>query len=180
MPKTSCCGSFSLTMLLALFSITLVSSVLSLAQSQTKPGPATGMPAPFAQPHQASLPPQLLDELNAIKSAALIDDYAYHQLAHLTENIGPRPTGSVQAEAAVNYVGAQLRELGLDVHLEEVKVPHWVRGAETAELIEFAGQVKGAKQKIVLTALGGSTATPAEGIAADVAVVNNFDDLKAL
>jgi hypothetical protein len=73
-----------------------------------------------------------------------------------------------------------LRQLGLDVHLEEVKVPHWIRGAETAELIEYPGQAPGTTQKVVLTALGGSTSTPAEGISADVVVVNNFDELKAL
>ena len=109
------------------------------------------------RPRHASLPPQLLEELTAIKSAALADDYAYHQLAHLTENIGPRPTGSLQAEGAVDYVAAELRQLGLEVQLEEVKVPHWVRGAETAELVEYSGQAKGTAQKIVLTALGGSS-----------------------
>ena len=67
------------------------------------------------------------------------DDYAYRQVAHLTENIGPRPSGSLQAKAAVDYVAAELRQLGLDVQLEEVKVPHWVRGAETAELVEYRG-----------------------------------------
>src|SRR6266853_751232 len=82
-----------------------------------------------------NLPPPLLDELAEIKSAALADDYAYRQLSHLTENIGPRPTGSLQAKAASEYVAAELRNLGLDVRLEEVKVAHWVRGAETAELL---------------------------------------------
>jgi Zn-dependent M28 family amino/carboxypeptidase len=138
------------------------------------------MPAPFAQPRQESLPPQLLEEVTAIKSAALADDYAYRQLAHLTENIGPRPTGSYQADAAVGYVAGELRQLGLDVHLEEVQVPHWVRGAETAELVEYAGGAKGTTQKIVLTALGGSASTPAEGITADLVVLNNFDELKTL
>jgi Iap family predicted aminopeptidase len=122
----------------------------------------------------------LLQELATIKSAALADDYAYRQVAHLTENIGPRPSGSLQAKAAVEYVAAELRQLGLDVHLEEVKVPHWVRGAETAELVEYSGHAPGMTQRVVLTALGGSTATPAEGIMADVVVVNNFDELKAL
>jgi Zn-dependent M28 family amino/carboxypeptidase len=122
----------------------------------------------------------LLEELSAIKSAALSDDYAYRQLAHLTENIGPRPSGSPQAKAAVDYVAAELRQLGLDVHLEEVRVPHWVRGGETAELTEYAGQAAGTTQKIVVTALGGSTSTPAEGTTADVVVVDNFDELKAL
>ena len=48
---------------------------------------------------------------------------AYRQAAHLTENIGPRPSGSPQAKAAVDYVTAEVRQLGLDVQLEEVKVP---------------------------------------------------------
>src|SRR5208282_4374236 len=116
----------------------------------------------------------------AIKAAALTDDYAYRQVAHLTENIGGRPSGSLQAKAAVDYVAAELRQLGLDVHLEEVKVPHWVRGAETAELFEFSGQAAGTTQKIVLTALGGSTSSPVEGLTADVVVVSTFDELKAL
>src|SRR5579872_4583448 len=152
------------------------------AQNQ-QPKPA---PQPFAAQPQASaaelanFSPQLLEELSAIKTAALSDDYAYRQVAHLTENIGPRPSGSLQAKAAVDYVAGELRDLGLEVHLEEVKVPHWVRGTETAELTEYAGQAAGTTQKIVLTALGGSTSTPAEGINADVVVVNTFDELKAL
>jgi Zn-dependent M28 family amino/carboxypeptidase len=138
------------------------------AQNQSKPA------------QQENFPASLIEELSAIKTAALSDDYAYRQVAHLTENIGPRPSGSLQAKAAVDYVAAELRQLGLDVHLEEVKVPHWVRGAETAELTEYTGQAAGTTQKIVLTALGGSTSTPAEGINADVVVVSNFDELKAL
>jgi Zn-dependent M28 family amino/carboxypeptidase len=86
----------------------------------------------------------------------------------------------LQAAAAVEYVAGELRRLGLAVQLEEVKVPHWVRGAETGELVEYPGQAKGTGQKIVLTALGGSTSTPADGTTADVVVVNNFDELKAL
>ena len=129
---------------------------------------------------QQNFPPSLLDELAAIKAAALADDYAWRQVAHFTENIGGRPSGSAQAKAAVDYVADQLRQVGLDVHLEPVKVPHWIRGAETAELVEYPGQATGTSQKIVLTALGGSTATAAEGITADVVVVDNFDELKAL
>ena len=122
----------------------------------------------------------MLNELTRIRDAALADDYAYRQVAHLTENIGPRPSGSAQARAASDYVADELRRLGLDVHLEEVRVPHWVRGAETAELVEYPGQAPDTVQKIVLTALGGSTATPAGGVTADVIVVNNFDELREL
>jgi Zn-dependent M28 family amino/carboxypeptidase len=134
----------------------------------------------MTQAQQENFPPQLIEQLTAIKTAALSDDYAYRQVAHLTENIGPRPAGSAQAKAAVDYVAAELRQLGLEVQLEEVKVPHWVRGAETAELVDYAGHVPGTTQKIVLTALGGSSATAAEGTTADVVVVNDFDELKKL
>src|SRR5437764_5125060 len=59
-------------------------------------------------------------------------------------------------------------------------VPHWVRGEETAALIQFPGMAQGTSQKIILCALGGSVATPKEGIIADVVAVKNFDELKAL
>jgi len=148
-------------------------------QQQQTPWPYRSTPQTAAA-QQESFPPELLNELESIKLAALADDYAYHQVAHLTNNIGPRLSGSPQAKAAVDYVAGELRKLGLDVQLEEVKVPHWVRGAETAELTAYAGQVPGTVQKIVLTALGGSTATPVDGLNADVVVVNNFDELRAL
>ena len=182
--------------LLLCFALALCVGVWVGAQTQNQPPRAPQRSSPStsqstAQSNWAVAPqmseeqrenfsPQLLTELEAIKAAALADDYAYQRLAHLTENIGPRPSGSAQAKAAVEYVAGELRKLGLEVQLEEVKVPHWVRGAETAELVEYAGQAPGTTQKIVLTALGNSTATPAEGITADVVVVNNFDELKAL
>ncbi len=162
---------------------TALNAQSSTAQNhaQKPPSRSSHYSAPQMTPAQReNYPPELLEDLAAIRTAAISDDYAYRQLAHLTENIGPRPAGSPQAKAAAEYVGDELRKLGLEVQLEEVRVPHWVRGAETAELVEYAGQVPGTKQKIVLTALGSSTATPAEGITADVVVVNNFNELTAL
>jgi len=162
--------------------LTALLCTFSFAQNQnSKPAPPSFSALPQMTPlQQNNFPPQLLAELDKIKSAALADDYGYHQVKHLTENIGPRPSGSAQAKAAADYVAAQMREAGLDVQLEEVKVQHWVRGAESAELVEYPGQVAGTTQKIVLTALGGSTSTAAEGLSAEIVVVNNFDQLKAL
>jgi carboxypeptidase Q len=159
--------------------------LMAVASAQTRQ-PTPTPPIPFGGAPQASqaqldnFPQGLLDELARIKTAAMTDDYAYRQVAHLTENIGPRPSGSVGAKAAVDYVAAELRQLGLEVSLEEVKVPHWVRGDETAQLVEYPGQAAGTMQKVVLTALGGSGSTAAEGTTADVVVVNTFDELKAL
>jgi hypothetical protein len=80
----------------------------------------------------------------------------------------------------VQYVADELRKLGLEVRLEEVKVPRWMRGTETAELVEYTGQAPGSSQKIVLTALGGNTPTSANGITGEVVVVQSFDELKVL
>jgi carboxypeptidase Q len=125
-------------------------------------------------------PPELKAQLGNLRDAALASDYAWRQVAHLSENIGPRLSGSPQAQAAVDYVAGELRHMGLEVKLERVMAPHWVRGEERAELVEFPGQAAGTTQKIVLTALGNSAPTPADGLTAEVVVVNGFDELTAL
>ncbi len=129
---------------------------------------------------ESAYSPQLRSELVRLRDAALSDDYAYQQVAHLTDNIGPRAAGSAQAGAAVQYVADELRKLGLEVRLEEVKVPQWMRGTDAAELVEYPGQAPGTSQRIVLTALGGNTPTSQSGITADVVVVKSFDELKSL
>jgi hypothetical protein len=123
---------------------------------------------------------QTLKEMRLLQQAALSSDYAYKQAAYLCNNIGPRLTGSPQAERAVEYVADEMKKLGLEVRLQKLTVPHWVRGEEKGELIQFPGMAQGSKQKIVLTALGGSVATPPEGLSAEVIVVNNFDELNTL
>jgi carboxypeptidase Q len=157
----------------ALFKTSLLAAVtvLSLALSAAAQTPTMQAPP---------LPSELVANLARLRDAALTSDYAWRQVAHLTENIGPRLSGSLQAEAAVAYVAEELRRLGLEVKLQEVMVPHWVRGEETAELITYPGQAAGTVQKVVLTALGNSAATPAAGLTADVVVVNNFDELTAV
>ena len=146
-------------------------SVLAAAIPLSAQSPSDGKEA---------LPADLVANLQKISDAALSSDYAWRQVAHLSENIGPRLSGSPQAEAAVNYVADELRRLGLEVKLEKVMVPHWVRGEERAELTSYTGQVPGTTQKIVLAALGNSASTPASGLSADVVVVNDFAELSAL
>lgn len=116
--------------------------------------------------------------MEKIRDAALGSDFAYKQLAHLANNIGPRLSGSQQASAAVNYVADELRKLGADVRIEKVMVPHWVRGEERAELIEYPGMAPQTTQKVVLTALGMSVATPPQGIVADVITVRDINELR--
>ena len=121
-----------------------------------------------------------LATMERLRAAAMKSDYAYNELQHLTDNIGPRLSGSPQAQKAVDYVAGEMRALGAEVTLEKATVPHWVRGMETAELTAWPGQASGTTQKIVLTALGGSTATPPEGITTEVVVVDDWKQLHAL
>lgn len=148
--------------------------------SWAAPCVAQESPSPTPTPTPPLYSPQTLAELKQLQEAALKSDYAYRQVAHLSNNIGPRLTGSAQAQKAVEYVGAELKALGLEVQLEKCMVPHWVRGEETAALVEFPGMAENTTQKIVLCALGSSVATPAEGLTADVIVVRDFDELEAL
>src|SRR6185295_9773839 len=110
------------------------------------------------------LSPETLAELHKIQRAALESDYAYRQLSHLSNNIGARLSGSSQAQKAVEYVADEMKRLGAVVQLEKLMVPHWVRGEETAALVEYPGQAPNTPQKVVLTALGSSVATPSEGL----------------
>ncbi|GGC23275.1 M20/M25/M40 family metallo-hydrolase [Pseudoduganella buxea] len=117
--------------------------------------------------------------LAQIRDTAMASDWAYGRLEDMTDLIGPRLSGSAGAAAAVEQVADTMRKLGAKVTLQPVKVPHWVRGEEKARLVDYAGRPNGVTQNVVLTALGGSGATPAGGLTAEVIVVHDFDELKA-
>lgn len=99
---------------------------------------------------------------------------AYDVLSYLTDKIGPRLSGSRGDRLAVQWTTQRFRDWGIDVRNERVVVPHWVRGAEHARLVSHN------RQPIVLTALGGSVATPPSGITADVIEVTSFEQLAEL
>lgn len=124
--------------------------------------------------------PEQLATMERLRDAAMKDPYALNELRHLTDNIGPRLSGSAQAQQAVDYVASEMRALGAEVTLEKATVPHWVRGLETAEVVAWPGQTPGSTQKVVLTALGGSVATAADGLTAEVVVVDDWKQLHAL
>ena len=156
----------------------LLLSLTCVSYAQKQPA-WSALPAE-AESATRAFPPQLRSDLAKLRDAALSDEYAYKQLSHLTDSIGPRPQGSPQADAAAHYVADELRKLGLEVRLEPVPVRRFMRGMDSAELVEYPGQVEGTKQKLLVTALLGNSPTSENGITADVVVVNNFDELKAL
>src|SRR6476620_8223918 len=164
------------------FIVGLVATITANLTAFGQPARPEASSTPAASPSATPIffADQTQADLKQLRQAALASDYAFKQVAHLANNIGPRLTGSVQAAKAVEYVADEMKALGCDVQLEKVMVPHWVRGVETAELTQFPGQAAGTTQKIVLCALGGSVSTPPEGINADTACVHDFEELKAL
>jgi hypothetical protein len=109
---------------------------------------------------------------------SLTNGNSYQWLDHLSNQIGGRLSGSLNAEKAVEYTKEELEKLGLDkVWLQPVMVPKWVRGAPEFAFIESAF---GATTNVNICALGGSIATPFGGIKAHVVEVKSMDELDAL
>src|SRR2546428_12297261 len=135
------------------FPLLLLFCVAGIRAQDPPTSMSTPSPTPTATPIVFSA--QTLADLKQLQHAALNSDYAYRQVAHLANNIGPRLSGSAQAAKAVEYVGNELKATGCEVQLEKVRVPHWVRGEETGSLVQWAGQADNTTQKVVLCALGG-------------------------
>lgn len=113
-----------------------------------------------------------------IAREALVSNKAYNMLNELCTKVGTRLSGSAGAAKAVAWGKKTMEELGFEnVHLEPVMVPHWTRGKEEKGFIFFPD---GKREKINITALGGSIATPAQGIVAEVIEVKSFDEVRAL
>jgi carboxypeptidase Q len=132
------------------------------------------------QAQQQPLPPPRLraeeyrERAGRIIGAALSDETAYRRLAHLTDRIGHRLSGSEGLRRAIEWALAEMRRDGLDnVRAERVMVPHWVRGEESLEMLTPLAR------RLPLLGLGNSTGTPAAGITADALVVRSFDELEA-
>lgn len=115
--------------------------------------------------------------LRKIYDEALGNGQAYKNLEYLCKKIGPRLSGSQNAQKAVDWSKKLMEDYGFDnVYLQEIMVPHWERGAkEVAYIIEGKTKIP-----VPIAALGGSIASPAQGITAQIIEVQNFEELKVL
>ena len=110
----------------------------------------------------------------AIRDAALTDDYAWDIVEGLTTEVGQRLAGTEAEARARQWAVAKLKALGFaNVHVEPFTIPVWVRGIETAEIVAPF------PQKLVLTALGNSGATPAGGLTGEIVAFDSVDVLRA-
>jgi len=113
------------------------------------------------------------ETIDRILKAATQNDSAWQRLAEMCDTYGNRLSGSENLEHALDWIYEHMKLDGLqNVRKEEVMVPNWRRGHEYCELVSPR------KEKIEMLGLGGSIATPPEGITAEVIVVKSFEELK--
>lgn len=115
--------------------------------------------------------------IRKIYDEVLLNSKCYEDLRFLCKNIGPRLSGSANAEKAVNWSKKLMESYGFDkVYLQEVMVPHWVRGAkETAFIIDGKNRIP-----VPIAALGMTVATPKDGITASIIEVQSVKEVEKL
>jgi carboxypeptidase Q len=143
----------------------LLTSVLLLLLAEGRP--LRGEPVPVWLDDYRAPAAQLIAE-------ATRDTFAWRRLATLTDTAGPRFSGSPQLDQAIQWALAEMKRDGLEnVRAEKVMVPKWVRGNESAEIVQPA------RFPLAMLGLGGSVSTPPAGVEAALLVVRSYDELEA-
>jgi carboxypeptidase Q len=164
----------------------LVLTLVGCAQDRRSTSPIVEpivAPAPSATPDTSPPPPassttpiadRYRDVAAQILAAAKSDSRAYEKLTWLCDRIGHRLSGSPGLEKAIAWTKETFEKDGLDARLEDVTVPAWIRGRESATLVEPR------ERRLHMLGLGNSVGTPAGGVTAEVVCCRSFDDLDAL
>jgi carboxypeptidase Q len=138
----------------------LLVTVLLLLTISRQPSGASSWLEPYREPAA-----RLIGE-------ALSNRFAWDRLALLGDTFGHRLSGSTALEDAIRWAADQMKKDGLEnVRTEPIKVPHWVRGTESAEITSPR------RHAMVMLGLGNSIGTPPGGVEAEVLVVRSFDEL---
>ena len=126
-----------------------------------------------AAPSGAQLAERYRGVAHRIVEYAHADRGAYDKLATLTDTIGHRLAGSPELERAIEWAAQAMKDDGMTVRTEPVKVPHWVRGAESAAIVAPTARA------LHVLGLGGSVSTPKGGVTAPLVVVHDWAELAA-
>jgi len=132
----------------------------------------------FAQPASDQAAPSLSDaqmrNVDRLIDKALEDNLAWDILESLTTEVGPRLGGSEAEARARDWGAAKLKSLGFkNVRIETFEMPYWERVSESASIVSPF------PQKLAVTALGGSIATPEGGVTAEVVRFRTLPELEA-
>jgi carboxypeptidase Q len=133
-----------------------------------------GSQSASARPRGAVIPAGNAASRDAARDPGSANEVAWDIVEGLTTEVGPRPAGTEAEARARRWAVAKLEALGFsNVHVEEFRMPVWVRGAETAEIVSPY------PQKMAVTALGSSASTGDVGITAQVVGFMGLDALRA-
>ncbi len=145
--------------------------------ASTPAHPRAQFPPPAVDARAAGSPEWLApyqDAASRLIGASLASDEAWQRLAYIGDTFGNRLSGSPNLEAAIRWAIDEMKRDGLEnVHAEPVRVPHWVRGRESLEIVGPTPQA------LVMLGLGNSLGSPRSGFEADLLIVHSFDELDA-
>ncbi len=173
--------------LLAGVSLAIPAGTSALAQSATAQPPSTQAPITQTISVQTlstqaddaeeeaypGLTPAMLADADRLIDQALASDLAYKIVEDLTTEIGPRLAGTPEEARARVWAMDMLKDLGFsNVREQPFKVKLWTRASDQAEILEPF------PQKLVVTALGNSVATPKDGVEGEVVRFETLLDLK--
>jgi hypothetical protein len=117
---------------------------------------------------------QVAPNVAALRDAALKDDLAWEITEGLTTEVGQRLAATEAEARARAWAVKKLTALGFqNVHVETYRMPIWVRGEETAEVVGPSAQ------KLTVAALGNSGSTGPRGVDAEVVYFPTLADLQA-
>jgi len=151
----------SRTLPLVLVLVCVAVSPSAVVFTQTQSPPAAAWLAP------------LREDAARLMKAAMADDFAWQRVAELSDTHGGRLSGSDNLQRAIDWAVAAMKADGLEnVHTEPVMVPRWIRGHESAQIVDPP------RTDMQILGLGGTVATPPGGIEAEVLPVTSFDDLR--
>jgi hypothetical protein len=131
------------------------------------------------KPDAGAAPANPRETVDRIVSTALRSPQAFASLERLVAAAPLRLSGSPGLQAALEWGRAEMERAGLaNVRLEPCEVPHWERGdVEELALLDSGGEVL---ERFAVSALGGSVATPPEGLEAEVIEVRDRSELETL
>ena len=114
------------------------------------------------------------DNASRLLGESLSSDFAWQRLAELGDTYGHRLSGSQALEDAIDWAVAQMKKDGLEnVRKEPVKVPHWVRGRESLEIVAPR------QHQLVMLGMGNSVGTPPDGVEGELLIVRNYQELES-
>jgi carboxypeptidase Q len=128
---------------------------------------------PTLSAQSSVIPPETRDAASRLIEAALESPVAWNRLGELVDAFGPRFSGTEALEESLDWLLQEMKEDGLEnVREEPVRVPRWIRGEESMELVSPR------RETMAMLGLGGSVGTPPEGLRAEVLVVESFAELE--